>query len=132
KTGRGQQPRQRSSPVGAEDVVAGGRAGRVEGRRTAVARDDTSMAVAHADAEAGRREALRQHGAGRVHRGRDLEDDGSGGGLPTRVVPPAALGLPGGRLAAKRDRVARLRVALGKEEGYSQASDTVTFGGQTT
>src|SRR5215510_4795074 len=43
------------SPVGAEDVVAGGRAGRVEGRCAATGGDGAGTAVDQDDIDAGRR-----------------------------------------------------------------------------
>src|SRR5262249_31000584 len=106
-----------SSPVGTEDVVAGGRAGRVEGRRAATGGDGAGTAVDQDDIDAGGREALRQCGTGCVYGRGDLEGHGGGLGLPTRVIPPVPVGLPGGGLAAESDGVARLRVALGEKDG---------------
>src|SRR5262249_23133680 len=92
-------------PVGAEDVVAVGCAGRVEGRRATAKRDDAGAAVTQTDTDAGGSEALRQHGTGRIDLRGNLVADGPGLGLPTRIVPPAPRRLPGRRLSAEGDGV---------------------------
>src|SRR6266508_366397 len=81
------------SPVVAEQVVPGGRAGRVEGRRTPFRVHDPRTPVAHADGDACGVEAVGQEGAGTVQRRRDLEGRWKRHEWPGRVVPPATLHL---------------------------------------